>query len=438
MVEAPEWFLKSRLMQGEVTAYDPENGTVTVVDIDNRADGPICGLELPCPFSLSTYLGFKSAWQRFAPSIGDIALVAYDTRSEPRIVAFVPYQALNRAHGAQAQMRKLARDDRAKKKFPYGDFQALRSGEWDMRSSGGAYIYGSAEGQLLLSGGPTTYLRMEGKDLNEVRSEGGLWVLNSQGSQVRIGDVKRLVPSPTDPTKAIAESDMSLLDPTAFKEFKVHIENPALPLPLWIADYQLGAVRDSVGAPIFATTGGLARRRTVIYTPTSTAAAPVPVFSETVDATGSVSREFLGSTEVTLAPSANLLETYLTSTHNAGAVTVNATAGALALSSSGATTITSGGATTVTAGGTATIAAPAMVMDALNIQAGSTATSPTVRFDMFLTAMETYLGVCAQAFTSLAAQALPIDQPFLAELAVAAGALAAALPGMATVKLKVE
>lgn len=430
-MNVPEWFIKSRLMQAEIQSYDPVKGTVTVADIGGSGIEPINGLELCYPgFSASYTKSFRSSWIRYAPQVGDIVLVAFDNKSEPRIVAHAPYQSLISKVGATAQIQEANNNAETRKRFPYGDFCVLQPGEWDMRSSGGAYVKGSNAGELLLSGGPTVTLRFN-KSNNDARTEGGLWVINSQGSQIRLGDVKRVIPT-LDPSSLFVEQDMSVLDVTAGKEFWVRMTSPnASGVPALISDFQMGAVRDPLlGSPVISPTGAIARKRSVVYQTGSTAAAPIPVHTENVDLLGSKYTEYgpSASLDLVVAPATSFVATHLSTTLNTGAQTVNST-GAITQSASGAISQTAGGAMTLTAA--------AIQATAATINLGA-APSPAVLFTPFAAAMAALCTAAASSFGALAGTALPDDRAAYVALASAFSTLAGALATMPTVVVKVE
>lgn len=263
-----EWQFLNRVYMAQVTFVDETSGRVSAVVID----GTVRKEErLELPFTGFSINRFRSSWVRYMPQRGDHVLIAYGPHNEARIVAFTSgpddaYASVIRAR--EAGEVSVVDDDgqRTQVKTNLGDFADIRSGEWDMRSKGGAYIYGDVNGALLLSGGQRTFMRFD-KTNAEARGDAGLWVLGSEGSFSRIGDIKRRL-LPTDMRESnvsgAPEVAMLALDPTkapfaallsdvtvetATKEHWTHLENAGL-APTAIADEKLGAVRDATGSPI--------------------------------------------------------------------------------------------------------------------------------------------------------------------------------------------
>jgi hypothetical protein len=73
------------------------------------------------------------------------------------------------------------------------EFITLQPGEWDMRSSGGAYIRGDRFGRLTLSGGAVTSFALD-KNRNELTGRQDLFILGGDGVEMRLGTTKRLLP----------------------------------------------------------------------------------------------------------------------------------------------------------------------------------------------------------------------------------------------------
>lgn len=272
------WQRFNRVYIGQISAVKERSGLIDVVILDGLS-AKRESLEIPfAGFSVAgskdddgnLLNGFRSSWIRYMPQVDDLVYVAFGPRGEARILgpANMPggYKAL-------ADSR-----DKFKSKFPYADFTDLKQGEWDMRSSGGAYIFGNRDGALYLAAGSTVTQRLD-KQNNETRAQAGLWVQGSVGSYVRLGDIKRRLPTEFKETSKIE------LDPTAPKEFSVHLETN-LPVPLLIADEQLGGVRDDFGAPRLSTLAQPLRYRRKIWALGSTALVSIPVHSDEVDILG--------------------------------------------------------------------------------------------------------------------------------------------------------
>lgn len=114
------------------------------------------------------------------------------------------------------------------------DFIPLKEGEFDQRSSGGAYIHGSQFGQLTVAAGPQTFV--VDKSRSEIASRSDLFKFYHGGplmdntlttfldnTQMRLGDVKRQI-LPIDFTDKPAPPGLVLLD--LGREFTVHVDQP--------------------------------------------------------------------------------------------------------------------------------------------------------------------------------------------------------------------
>lgn len=338
------WQFLNRVYLGQIDQIDTVRGTCSIVIFDGL-DTTRDNIELPrLGFSMN---GHQSSWIRYMPQFasqvggsstdgggGDMVYVAFGPRNEARIVGFATDV------GVYGELV----DERANNPANVpAEFSPLEMGEWDLRSSGGAYVLGNRAGQLLLAAGPTVQMRFD-KQNNEVRTESGLWKLGGGGSFVKLGDVKRTL-LPTD----FKETDVSILDPTTTKEFNLHLEN-FLPVPTAIMDLQMGAVRNGKGVPIPSLNGGLPlRHRHKIYVPEQPSADPelIEVFSDEIDADGNRSTTHLTAENIELtAPTSTVNEVVL----NRG------------IEASGTVDLAAGGAITMTAGGAATLSAAGTVL----------------------------------------------------------------------------
>ena len=269
------WQFFSRCYIAQVDKVNTKTGVIDVIFLDGlntKRDS----LEMPkFAFSMQS---FGSSWFRMIPQVGDVVYVVFGPHGEARVLLGASME------GMYAEYAKQTVD--APATVPVGDFGSMSPGEWDLRSSGGAYIYGDKYGSLLLSGGPTSQLRFNKRN-NDVRGESGLWVHGSQGSYLRLGDVKR-----TLVTNPFRETDVSLIDPTAVKEFWLHIENPSLGVKTQVVDLQEGTCRNSLGVPYtsFLYTGlpQPLRHRHKIWDLGTTNLSPIPTaaYSNQIDTLG--------------------------------------------------------------------------------------------------------------------------------------------------------
>lgn len=116
----------------------------------------------------------RAAWKRSMPSVGDIVLVGFDSNATPRIL------------GYDIQGYHLLATLQAEEPFAYSP---LEPGEFDEKSSGGAYIRGRVTGDLFLAGGLTS-LQLS-KNRYEIAGRTGLLRVQTGSSVFRVGNVKR-------------------------------------------------------------------------------------------------------------------------------------------------------------------------------------------------------------------------------------------------------
>lgn len=410
----PGWQALNRVYIGQISSINTKRGTASVVIFDGLGTTRL-NLELPWGgFSMN---GHKSSWVRYMPQLrsrptsdtdhpgGDLVYVAFGPRGEARIVGYATIPGMYEGFVKAKTTNGSA--------VPRGDFADLRQGEWDMRSSGGAYIFGSRDGMLLLAAGPTVQARFD-KPNNEARCEAGLWKVGGTGSFIKLGDVKRLLPG------SFKEKDLSSLDTTAPKEFYVHLETPVLGgAALPIADLEFGAVRSSLGAPVLGivgTTPGFLRERKRVYA----VGGATTVFTSELDVLGNhyvqygepttkvqvdggpvtdLEANFLNveintteSVDVNAVKDINLtavggvntkstLSTSLKATVNA---TLEADVNAL-VKAGAAATLQAGGVATVSGATLALTGTSAATLDAVAVRLGAAASSPAVHGTQALT-----------------------------------------------------
>lgn len=255
------WFALSRIYLAQIVGVNEDAGTVDVVVLDG---GQTKRETLELPWTGFSMNGHRSSWMRYFPQLraardendkagGDLVYVGFGPKGDAKILSMAVLPG-DYAGFTQAKTTNG-------KNVPRGDWGSLRMGEFDARSTGGAYIYGDRYGSLLLSAGPLVQMRLN-KANNEVRADAGLWVLGAAGSEVRIGDVKRKLPLAYKETSADSPSPRD----TATKEFRVHLQDTITGRA--IADYEFGAVRSAVGMPVLGTAGtvpGFLRERKTIY-----------------------------------------------------------------------------------------------------------------------------------------------------------------------------
>jgi hypothetical protein len=178
------------------------------------------------------------------PQRGDFVLVGYDNRDQAFILGYtagIPENVGLSVSGAYQQVAaakdagEVVETTRSNTgvetertvKAGLGDFLALQPGEYDLRSSGGATIYGNNDGSLYLAGGARAWVRLDKKN-QEVHGEAPLFYLASTGTELRSGLIKRRV-LPTDYKESsitsLEHATNLAIDPTGTREWHAHIEH---------------------------------------------------------------------------------------------------------------------------------------------------------------------------------------------------------------------
>lgn len=295
----------NRTYIGQIAGVDTQKGTMTVrIGVAGKQE------DMVIPLVGVSANGAQSSWIRYMPQPNDFVKVAFGPDNRPQCVGMAVWgheedleNNTNRRNaatgyhiGGYARLTKLGAD-----KAPgLREFSELRHGEWDMRSSGNAYIKGNRQGTLLLSGG-TTKIELD-RQRNELRSRASTTVINDGGpSTLRFGDVRRfatLVDS--SPTKvAIA--------PLEAKEFAIHVESLGpVPGQLSQVDIRYGDVWDDFPTPIQAVS--LSTAQPIRIRGKVAGATTLDVLTWTVDDLGNV--EVSGLT-------AEMTTTFLNASHTA-------------------------------------------------------------------------------------------------------------------------
>lgn len=371
------WQYFNRLSLGQVIAVDTANGQMSVVfleSMDIRRDN------IDIPMSNFSINGFNSSWDRHMPQVGDVFLIGFNTKAEARAICSLGSLGLYKAFVNQQSVDKT--------KVPYGDFIQLQPGEFDKRSSGGAYIYGDQYGNLTLAAGAQTQLRLN-KPNNEARGSSGLYVIGGDQSFYRIGDVKRIL---LGGYKESTVDQPVPLDPLAVKESWMHLENPAVaPLAptVQLVDEQQGAVRYRSGVlaglpiPGSLVPAAFLRYLKNVWDLGTLSVSPVPT------AAYSVEIDALGNQKIEYGVAATLGAVI------GATVTMNVTLANLSLEVAGTTTVTTGGTMTIVSGGIATVTAPEVAL-------GPAPVVHATRAEPLIAGLEAFFVVAAEAFGVIA------------------------------------
>lgn len=192
----------SRIVRGQLQSVVPENGTAQVATLE------IIGVrEITIPPLWFSASGRKSAWGRFMPLGNEHVHVGYRNDDTPVVLGYdMKKSGLGEGYD---DLRKLNES----RTVGYASFRKLKLGEFDFKSSGDAYIHGSNQGTLYLSGGQA-FIRLD-KQSYKIDSKASTYSQLAETSNIKFGTVFRKL-LPTD----VTESPVSM---GIFKEFLVDV-----------------------------------------------------------------------------------------------------------------------------------------------------------------------------------------------------------------------
>lgn len=357
------------------------------------------------------------AWGRYMPFENDILKVSFDYNDRPHVVGYDVIgnsEQLKIADGRVGWpiMSQAAKDG----VLPM--FRPLNSGEYDFMSSGGAYIWGSDDGQLLLAANETSLTIS--KAATSIEGDAAEYLFGSYPSMIRFGQVRR--PLATAPDEAagttLTPNPLARWNTDGTKnEFQVEVNYmPTGTLPvLSVSRFAMGHVATDLG-PDLAATG-----------------APRRLAMETWDISG-VNKNFifetdnLGSCHVKVGLN-NSVEVIAASTLKVGTshtetfgASLDTTVGtSYKLKVGGNTDISGTGAVKVTSAASITLTAPTVAI-------GATPAGGILNGDRLATALAPLTAMAA----SLAAAGLSMSTPPLSAVPVLHGELGAQLTIIAT------
>lgn len=272
----------SRTYIGQVASVDTKTG---VMQIRIGSAGKLVSALVPL-VGLSAN-GATSSWIRYMPRPNDFVKVAFGPDNRPQCVGMTAWgheedtltddARRNTSHGhfigGYARLRNLA-----DKGVPgLRDFAELHYGEWDMRSSGNAYLKGNRQGTLLLAGGQAQFELV--KNTYEINAQAGRFTIEDGGTYMYLGDTKRaLTTGPathTTPAGKALEIDVKAqLTPAPAETYQTYYRS------------RIGDVRDSSGLYEVGPHGAPLRVKQVAYS--GAPATEIEQYQFTVDALGNV------------------------------------------------------------------------------------------------------------------------------------------------------
>jgi len=262
----------SRIVRGKLASIDPPNGKGQVNTLEVHGTRNIT--VPPLWFSGK---GRQSAWGRYMPFGGENVHVAYRNDDSPIIMGYdINASGEELPQEGWQQLKKFADDGIA----GFAVFRELRPGEFDFKSSGDAYIHGSNQGTLYLSGGQA-FIKLN-KQAYRLESKASEYHYSSETAEMRFGTVFRKK-VPTDQDETPASSGI-------YKEFLVDVN---FPLPTGTPSVQsrakihFGDILDSTNIPELGPSGFPLRGKISL----GDGADALEVFSLLIDNLGNVNIE---------------------------------------------------------------------------------------------------------------------------------------------------
>lgn len=259
----------SRLVRGKITDVNANDGSIQV-----QTDELIGGRSLTVPTIWFSARGRQSAWGRYMPLGNENVEIAYRNDDSAVVVGYNANAPKDKNLAGWPVLREFEENQTT----GFATFKKLKRGEFDFKSSGDAYIYGSSGGSLLLAGGQA-FIKLD-KNLYKIDSKAACYSFLSETSNLRFGTVYRKL-LPTDPAE-------SPVQPGTFKEFLVDVNQAVagIAAPQSKAKFHFGDILDSLtNVPEVSSSSGLPLRGRISL---GDAANALEVFGLEIDQTGNV------------------------------------------------------------------------------------------------------------------------------------------------------
>lgn len=197
----------SRIVRGKLTSPSPDIGScqVNTLEIFGTRDVTV-------PALWFSGRGRQSAWGRYMPFGGEDVHVGYRNDDTAVILGYNINNPGEESGEGYTFLKQLADDGVA----GYASFKELKPGEFDFKSSGDAYIFGSNQGTLYLSGGQA-FIKLD-KQAYRLESKASEYHYTSETAQIRFGTAFRKA-VPSDQAETPVSSGI-------YKEFLVDVNYP--------------------------------------------------------------------------------------------------------------------------------------------------------------------------------------------------------------------
>lgn len=166
----------SRPFIAQIIGIVPERNVMLVAGAGLQAP-----IEVSIPAKLSIHAE-RSAWQRFQPGRYDFAIIEFDARNTPICTGWAQWDP------TLSQYEQDVHSGYVNSQAGLTELAPLEPGEWDMRSSGGAYVKGNEFGTLVLAGGAQS-VEIQ-REEERIKADSEQYELNSNGSRITFGDVR--------------------------------------------------------------------------------------------------------------------------------------------------------------------------------------------------------------------------------------------------------